>query len=88
MKSKAQQFVEYLQPKTTVIYRPAIRVNVNENAYMFVVNDGGDCQINNTSIVFSPQDALALRDWLTDTFDTPKVPKKQSVVHDEDWFGP
>ena len=81
MKSKAQEFVEYLQPKVITVIRPSIKIN---DRIMFVVNDAGDCLLSKSSIVFSPQDALALRDWLTDTFDTPKIPGKQPGWSRED----
>jgi hypothetical protein len=77
MKSKAQQFVDYLQPKVPVVYRPEIGVG---RGFKFVVSDVGECLLANTSIVFSSQEALALRDWLTDTFDeSPADPIEEYV---------
>lgn len=63
MKSKAQQYIDW--KKQVGPKRPSFGIT-------FYVSDNGDLYFSSSTI--SQEKALQLRDWLTDTFDTPKIP--------------
>lgn len=75
LKSKAQQYVDIinntLPPK--FIFKGKV--------YAFVHKDGGSTLVGGD---YSQEFLLALRDWLTDTFDVPKIPGRQPGWSRED----
>lgn len=68
MKSKAQQYVDTLNLAAKIRPKPHKKTCLLDNGYLRLYD--GD---------ITPEDALKLRDWLTDTFDIPAKPEKIKV---------
>ena len=72
-KSKAQQYADY--NKIVVPVRPEF----GDTAYVY---QDGDLYLATAKL--SPEGALALRDWLTDTFDVPKAVTSSDTAWTQD----
>lgn len=71
MKSKAQEFYDEINRSKP--NRPVFKADKNDQGLICSVTSNRSkvtCAL--TACEITVEDALALRDWLTDTFDTPK----------------
>lgn len=76
MKSKAQEYTA-----------AAAKVpDFKAPGYHLYVSRTGELMCSSFTTSTSPEIALKLRDWLTDTFDTPVSTDKSNVYHDCEWF--
>ena len=65
MKSKAQEYAEWCSIPPRIISKPELRTK--KGWLIATVSDVGELQLR--ADIYTALDAIALRDWLTDTFD-------------------
>ena len=87
MKSKAQEFYDEINRSKP--NRPVFKASINDQmviASVVSVRSKVTCAL--TACELFVEDALALRDWLTDTFDVPNGPIDYSrkETADKDWI--